>query len=430
MESWSATERVFRELRSLSPLTTLLGRAFAAGYAESKRLRGEEVPLTFFAVMLAGYAARSLFVDIIGQPLLDPHTPPLDQLVGRDYDYEDPDTNVAAIELLRDPVFQLVFADFGTVMTLSPELWAGYISLATMQLQANLKSRAVPARYLDRECIEGMLRYGYVLRCVDEALGAEPDPPRALGRSARARTRWGVLTDRPLSAHSDDELADVLWQGARVEWKRIGDLDVEIDRQLFCGPAVLFGEPWSRRSAVEMDLAATMARVGCLIRVAELELFDDAWDRECPEWGALAQIVADLMRKVLDDAEDDDAGSGAGIEGEGVGVETEGEGVEAEGVGAGAGTLTKMDRVTMRTAHVFASDSESVDTLLESTPGPSRAVREKTFERWLGPAEAEGAVPPDLDREQLSRLVAYGYAVMLTREILGHFNGKGEARQD
>jgi hypothetical protein len=208
MESWSATERVFRELRSLSPLTTLLGRAFAAGYAESKRLRGEGVPLTFFAVMLAGYATRSLFVDIIGQPLLDPHTPPLDQLVGRDYDYEDPDTNVAAIELLRDPVFQLVFADFGTVMTLSPELWAGYISLATMQLQANLKSRAVPARYLDRECIEGMLRYGYVLRCVDEALGAEPDPRSALGRSARARTRWGVLTDCPLSAHSDDELAD------------------------------------------------------------------------------------------------------------------------------------------------------------------------------------------------------------------------------
>lgn len=240
----------------------------------------------------------------------------------------------------------------------------------------------------------------------------------------------GVSSRTVLSAHSDDELADVLWQGARVEWKRIGDLDVEIDRQLFCGPAVLFGEPWSRRSAVEMDLAATMARVGCLIRVAELELFDDAWDRECPEWGALAQIVADLMRKVLDDAEDDDAGSGAGIEGEGVGVEAEGEGVEAEGVGAGAGTLTKMDRVIMRTAHVFASDSESVDTLLESTPGPSRAVREKTFERWLGPAEAEGAVPPDLDREQLSRLVAYGYAVMLTREILGHFNGKGEARQD
>ena len=71
MEAWSATERVFTRLRSLSPLTTLLGRAFAAGYADGKRLKGEEAGLTFFMVMFAGYATRTLFLDSIGQPLLD-----------------------------------------------------------------------------------------------------------------------------------------------------------------------------------------------------------------------------------------------------------------------------------------------------------------------------------------------------------------------
>ena len=103
------------------------------------------------------------------------------------------------------------------------------------------KSRAVPSRYLDSETVDGMVRYGYVLRCVDEALGAEPDPPGALTRSALARVRWGVLSDQPLRAHSDDELADVLWQGARV--------GVEADRKAGRGdrPRALLRDGWSVR---------------------------------------------------------------------------------------------------------------------------------------------------------------------------------------
>ena len=433
MEAWSATERVFTRLRSLSPLTTLLGRAFAAGYADGKRLKGEEAGLTFFMVMFAGYATRTLFLDSIGQPLLDPHAPPLDRLVGREFDYQDPDGNVEAVELLRDPVFHLALSDFGSVMNLSPDLWAGYISLATMQLQANFKSRAVPSRYLDSETVDGMVRYGYVLRCVDEALGAEPDPPGALTRSALARVRWGVLSDQPLRAHSDDELADVLWQGARVEWRRIGRLDEEIDRELFCGMAALFGDSWEQWDEADREFATTSAGAGCFIRFAELELLDEASEYETPEWNALAQVVAKLIDQVLPGPEaidvaadaNRDSGIGAGMAGD-IGSDAD------PGTHAGAGNarpLTETDQVIIRTAHVFASDSNAIQTLLECVPGPSRAVREKTFDRWLVPATAEDMPPTALGHHQLRSLMTYGYAVCVTRELLAHFERKSAASQ-
>jgi hypothetical protein len=46
--------------------------------------------------------------------------------------------------------------------------------MATTNLQAGLATRKQPWQILSRERVEMLLRWGYVLRCVDEALKAEP----------------------------------------------------------------------------------------------------------------------------------------------------------------------------------------------------------------------------------------------------------------
>jgi hypothetical protein len=46
-----------------------------------------------------------------------------------------------------------------------------------MKLQGQLASgKKLSWQVLTRTRIEQMLRYGYVMRCLDEALGAEPEP--------------------------------------------------------------------------------------------------------------------------------------------------------------------------------------------------------------------------------------------------------------
>jgi hypothetical protein len=80
----------------------------------------------------------------------------------------------AAVNNLLDPVRRIASERFESVMTLPPEVWTGYVATATMKLQRQLTSRALTWRELGREQIETMLRYGYVLRCLDEALHAEP----------------------------------------------------------------------------------------------------------------------------------------------------------------------------------------------------------------------------------------------------------------
>src|SRR5438270_298065 len=63
---------------------------------------------------------------------------------------------------------------FDSVMTLPPEMWSGYMAVATNKLQRQLTSKTLTWRDLGRDRLETMLRFGYVLRCLDEALDAEP----------------------------------------------------------------------------------------------------------------------------------------------------------------------------------------------------------------------------------------------------------------
>jgi hypothetical protein len=67
---------------------------------------------------------------------------------------------------------------FDRVMTLPAEVWGGFVAVAAMRLQRRLTAGPLTWRELTRPRIEAMLRYGYVLACLDEAL----DPERPVVR--------------------------------------------------------------------------------------------------------------------------------------------------------------------------------------------------------------------------------------------------------
>ncbi|MDQ6818868.1 MAG: hypothetical protein M3076_00775 [Actinomycetota bacterium] len=78
------------------------------------------------------------------------------------------------IRALLDPVASLVAtyteSAFDAVASVEPEFWDGLLQVATYQLQHNL------GRVFDVETAEPVLRYGFVLRALDEALGLASVP--------------------------------------------------------------------------------------------------------------------------------------------------------------------------------------------------------------------------------------------------------------
>ena len=73
-----------------------------------------------------------------------------------------------------DPVVSFVSSyaetEFEAVASVEPAFWDGLLQVATYQLQQNL------GRVFDVETAEPVLRFGFVLRALDEALGlASPE---------------------------------------------------------------------------------------------------------------------------------------------------------------------------------------------------------------------------------------------------------------
>jgi hypothetical protein len=169
-EVWQAVESVFARLSLLSPLTNALGLSFAGRYADRERLDGDETRQALFAVMMAGYASRMVLVSPTQQPPFDSASLALDASL----DVEQIANDTAVVGELTDRVSSTASDAFDSVMTLPRDIWAGYVALATMRLQRDLASSTLPGRELSKERIERMLRYGYVLRCLDEALDGEP----------------------------------------------------------------------------------------------------------------------------------------------------------------------------------------------------------------------------------------------------------------
>lgn len=162
---WAAAEQFTLRLSRLSPVTSPLGTRLLDGYMAEQNMAGEEVHRALFLALVAGYSTRTVLAEPTEQPSLDPASVEADHLDDR--------TRAIASQ------------EFESVMTLPPEVWSGYVATATMQLQGQHASRTLPWYQLGRERIETLLRYGYVLRCIDEALDAEPVLADVSGAASR-----------------------------------------------------------------------------------------------------------------------------------------------------------------------------------------------------------------------------------------------------
>lgn len=166
-EVWEATARASGHMERLSPVTTPLGNRLTESYAATRDLDGGEIQRALRIALVAGYASRVVLAEPTKQPSLKPSA---FQLSGR------PDLERLAADpgRLMDPVRTIATDRFETVMTLPPEVWTAYVATAAMKLQGQLTTKTLDWRQFSRTRIEQMLRYGYVLRCLDEAIGAEP----------------------------------------------------------------------------------------------------------------------------------------------------------------------------------------------------------------------------------------------------------------
>jgi len=168
---WQAAERVVRDPSLLSPLTTALGVSFVERCAAEEGLEGDEAHRALLAVIKTGYASRAVLASPTSQPSLDPSSFRIDAPL----DVEQIADDAAALGELIDQLQSIASAGFDSVMTLPRDVWTAYVALATMQLQHELASSTLTWRELGRERIEGLLRYGYVLRCLDEVPDGSPE---------------------------------------------------------------------------------------------------------------------------------------------------------------------------------------------------------------------------------------------------------------
>jgi hypothetical protein len=170
-EVWQATTRQTEEMTRLGAVTTPLGNRLVESYAAEHRLTGGEIQRALRIAVVAGYASRMVLAEPTEQPSLEPSA----------FQLRNGDSATAlgndggAVNRLMDPVRSIAADRFDSVMTLPPEVWTGYVKTAAMKLQGQLGTKTVTWKDLLTSRVEQMLRYGYVLRCLDEALDAEPE---------------------------------------------------------------------------------------------------------------------------------------------------------------------------------------------------------------------------------------------------------------
>ena len=169
-EVWKAASGAAADLDALSPLTTVLGNRLVEDYAVANHLGGGEIQRALRIVIVAGYGTRIVLVTPTEQPTLRPAAFHL----GRRADAERIAGDAAAVNRLLDDVRAIATDRWDSVMSLPREVWTGYEATAAMKLQRQLTTQTLTWRELTRERIETMLRYGYVLCCLDEAIDAEP----------------------------------------------------------------------------------------------------------------------------------------------------------------------------------------------------------------------------------------------------------------
>jgi hypothetical protein len=80
----------------------------------------------------------------------------------------------AAVGAFADTVRRLAQSEFASAMKLPEQVWAAYVVTATREYQRTLANGSVSWQDLSSETIDELLRCGYLLRCLDEALTSSP----------------------------------------------------------------------------------------------------------------------------------------------------------------------------------------------------------------------------------------------------------------
>jgi hypothetical protein len=176
MDWWYLAEDTFTTERGTpSPLTEFLARSMALSMAEAKVANVPAASL--LAGIRAGYAVR-MKVFFFGAPdQMDVTSLPGAHLVEMADRLPDPDTGLIGIsepdlgplDATTQAVNALTNERFEEIVSVGPDRWNALVSLATYQLQKNTPR----GRKLHRDAVEMALRYGFVLRALDEALGIE-----------------------------------------------------------------------------------------------------------------------------------------------------------------------------------------------------------------------------------------------------------------
>jgi hypothetical protein len=178
-----AAERLEAGHRDTSWLTGTILVEITVGYA-AERGKGVE-PFAYAVALRAGYALR-MFVDMVApaQPLDVSEIDPESVATLASFPRDDEAGTLALdappeYQELTLPIVVLVTetAELGSrfedVVAVEPALWNACVELGTDRLQTALhqQGRIRRRRDLDSESAGLFLRYGFVLRCFDEAFG-------------------------------------------------------------------------------------------------------------------------------------------------------------------------------------------------------------------------------------------------------------------
>jgi hypothetical protein len=161
-EVWQTARELAQREPELSPLANAVGVNVAQTCGASENSHGDEPRL---AVIHTGQATRAVLVGPTEQPSRDRRWFGLPAGLHAQAAADDP----AAVSGLTETVRRIATSEFDSVMTLPEEVWRAYVVTATREFQRRLGS-SVSWSELNGETIDELLRCGYVLRCVEEAL--------------------------------------------------------------------------------------------------------------------------------------------------------------------------------------------------------------------------------------------------------------------
>jgi hypothetical protein len=183
-----AVDRVQAGHREMSWLTATIMVQMTLGYAVNARSRVP--PLAYALITRTGYVLRMLVGHIAPPRQLDVSsidpvsivrlaTLQRDEELGTlaDAEEEGEALLLPIVMLASDTAEQA--ARFVNVASVEPPLWNACVEVTVLHMQDQLTESGIIRRRRDigRDVVESFLRYGFVLRCIDEAFAINTRPP-------------------------------------------------------------------------------------------------------------------------------------------------------------------------------------------------------------------------------------------------------------